>query len=152
MQQYIMNSMIGPLYIVEDHDAIIEISFENHHPDLPHSSNAIIEQCVNELTKYFNGSLKEFHVPIRLNGTNFRQSVWNALLSIPYGSTITYQDLANMIGNPKASRAVGNANHHNPIAIIVPCHRVIGRNGRLVGYAGGLEVNQNLLDLEKNAK
>ena len=104
----------------------------------------------SELDSYFKGSLRTFTVPIDYanNGTDFQRSVWNALRDIPYGSVVTYGDLAATIGNAKAARAVGLANNRNPLAIIVPCHRVIGANGRLVGYAGGLPFKRSLLDLE----
>lgn len=105
---------------------------------------------ISELDSYFSGSLREFTSPIDYanNGTAFQRRVWDALREIPYGSVETYGELAKRIGNPKAARAVGLANNRNPLAIIVPCHRVIGANGRLVGYAGGLAFKQSLLELE----
>ena len=98
---------------------------------------------------YFSKKRKSFDIPIKLEGTEFQKRVWDALIQIPYGKTCTYKDIAEKIGNPKACRAVGGANNKNPIMIIVPCHRVIGKNGDLVGYAGGIEVKQKLLDLEQ---
>lgn len=105
--------------------------------------------AVQQLRAYFSGELTEFDLPLDLRGTDFQVSVWKALLTIPYGETISYAELARRIGNPKAVRAVGAANGKNPIPIIVPCHRVIGSNGTLTGYAGGLHVKQALLSLER---
>ena len=104
----------------------------------------------SELDSYFRGELHSFTVPIDFanNGTDFQRGVWNALMDIPYGSVVTYGELAEKIGNAKAARAVGLANNRNPLAIVVPCHRVIGANGRLVGYAGGLSFKRSLLELE----
>ncbi|MEE9168363.1 MAG: methylated-DNA--[protein]-cysteine S-methyltransferase, partial [bacterium] len=97
---------------------------------------------------YFRGKRMTFSVPIRFDGTDFQNKVWHALTEIPYGQTVTYKEVAEKIGNPKAVRAVGNANNRNPIAIVVPCHRVIGADGKLVGYGGGLEMKEKLLKLE----
>ncbi len=102
-----------------------------------------------QLTEYFLGKRKSFTFPIEMQGTDFQKRVWQALYDIPYGETRSYQEIAIAIGNPKACRAVGMANNKNPIAIVVPCHRVIGANGSLVGYAGGLLMKTALLELEK---
>jgi len=104
--------------------------------------------CIEELKAYFAGKLREFTVPFKPKGTDFRKRVWTALMTIPYGQTISYKELAVRIGQPNASRAVGGANNHNPISIIVPCHRVIGANGALVGYGGGLDIKEFLLKHE----
>jgi len=118
--------------------------------ELAGSSDAdVVLLCVQELDAYFAGQLREFTVPIKAEGTEFRVQVWQALLDIPYGQTMSYKQLAENIGNPKAVRAVGGANHHNPISIIIPCHRVIGAGGGLTGYGGGLENKEVLLALEK---
>ena len=108
------------------------------------------ETVVSDLDAYFDGNLRQFNCSFnfKVNGTSFQHSVWNALCEIPYGTTVTYSELANSIGNPKAQRAVGLANNRNPLAIFVPCHRVIGANGSLVGYAGGLPFKKALLHLE----
>lgn len=106
-------------------------------------------QAQAELEEYFAGRRKVFSVPLSLQGTAFQLQVWNALRQIPYGETLSYSDIATVIGNPKACRAVGMANNRNPVMIIVPCHRVIGKNGSLVGYGGGLDVKKKLLALEK---
>lgn len=109
----------------------------------------LLKECESELKAYFDGRLKKFSVPVSLHGTEFQKKVWHTLQQIPYGETRSYGEIAECIGSPKACRAVGSANNHNPVAIIVPCHRVIGANGKLVGYAGGLDVKKYLLDLEK---
>ena len=106
-------------------------------------------ECVRQLDKYFAGKLRKFSLDLAPQGTLFQRVVWDALLQIPYGETRSYQDIAYAIGNPKAVRAVGNSNSRNPIAIIIPCHRVIGANGKLTGYAGGLAYKRALLDLEQ---
>ena len=102
--------------------------------------------------EYLDGKRKEFDFPYKMIGTEFQKKVWHALTKIPYGETRTYKEIATAVGNPKASRAVGMANNRNPIFIVVPCHRVIGANGKLVGYAGGLDMKDALLSLEKSHK
>lgn len=102
-----------------------------------------------EVMEYLNGERKTFDIKYEINGTEFQKKVWKELVKIPYGETRTYKEMAVAVGNPKASRAVGMANNKNPIAIIVPCHRVIGSDGKLVGYAGGLDMKSTLLTLEK---
>ncbi|CAA6799642.1 MAG: Methylated-DNA--protein-cysteine methyltransferase (EC [uncultured Sulfurovum sp.] len=109
----------------------------------------VLKQTAKELDVYFKGELKTFTVPLLFVGTPFQKSVWEALLTIPYGETSNYKKQAKMIGNEKAVRAVANANGANAISIIVPCHRIIGSDGTLTGYAGGLEMKQRLLELEK---
>jgi methylated-DNA-[protein]-cysteine S-methyltransferase len=108
---------------------------------------AVIE-AFSQLEEYFSGSRKEFTVQLAPAGTPFMQSVWSALCQIPYGKTVAYKDIAEAVGSPKACRAVGMANNKNPIAIFIPCHRVIGTGGKLVGYAGGVDVKHKLLILE----
>lgn len=112
----------------------------------------LLKDAEKQLEEYFCGKRKKFNLPLKQEGTEFMQSVWKALETIPYGETRSYKQIAEMIGNPKAVRAVGMANHKNNIPIIIPCHRVIGNNGKLVGYALGLEMKQWLLDLEKENK
>jgi methylated-DNA-[protein]-cysteine S-methyltransferase len=107
------------------------------------------QSVVDQLDAYFDGDLTEFTVDLRLDGTEFQRRVWAGLLEIPYGETISYGELATRIGQPTASRAVGLANGRNPVGIIVPCHRVIGANGSLTGYGGGLDRKRTLLDLER---
>ncbi len=112
----------------------------------------LTERVYEQLCEYIAGKRKSFDVPYKLNGTEFQKKVWQALCTIPYGETCTYKDIALAVGNGKASRAVGLANNKNPITVIVPCHRVIGSSGKLVGYAGGLEMKQFLLHMEHKNK
>jgi len=108
----------------------------------------LIKKTAEQLEEYFNGKRKTFNIPLVLNGTEFQVKVWKALQTIKFGKTCNYGEIAAIIGNPKASRAVGMANNRNPISIIIPCHRVIGCDGSLTGYAGGLELKKKLLNLE----
>ncbi|KQA27238.1 cysteine methyltransferase [Vibrio metoecus] len=110
---------------------------------------SILNNAIQQLDEYFSGQRTQFELPLAANGTAFQQSVWHALCKIPYGESWSYQQLAEAIGNPKAVRAVGLANGKNPISIIVPCHRVVGKSGKLTGYAGGLERKAFLLELEQ---
>jgi methylated-DNA-[protein]-cysteine S-methyltransferase len=114
-----------------------------------HLETPLLQKTALQLEEYLRGERREFDIPLAPEGTSFQQQVWKALLDIPYGETRSYKDIAVAVGNPKAMRAVGMANHHNPISFIIPCHRVIGANGSLVGYGGGLELKKKLLDLEK---
>ncbi|WP_457552714.1 methylated-DNA--[protein]-cysteine S-methyltransferase [Desulfobacula sp.] len=108
--------------------------------------------AIDQLEAYFKGKLIKFDLELNAKGTAFQKTVWQELVKIPYGETISYGQLAKSIGNPNASRAVGMANGKNPISIIIPCHRVIGKNGSLTGFGGGLDVKKKLLDLEKRIK
>jgi methylated-DNA-[protein]-cysteine S-methyltransferase len=112
------------------------------------NANTWMNQAANELHAYFAGNLRVFSVPLDMQGTEFQLSVWNHLLKIPYGETRSYAQVAEAVGRPKAVRAVGAANGSNPVAIIVPCHRVIGSSGKLTGYGGGLPLKKRLLELE----
>lgn len=111
-------------------------------------SHPLLKEADRQLKLYFAGGLQQFELPIQMYGTPFQQKVWAALQQIPYGETRTYKDIAVMLGQPGAMRAVGGANNRNPVSIIVPCHRVIGASGQLVGYGGGLPIKMALLDLE----
>jgi len=113
------------------------------------NSNEVIKKMKQELTDYFDGKTIDFKTPIRLIGSEFQKSVWKALQTVPYGKTASYKDIAIKINNEKSSRAVGNANNKNKLLIVVPCHRIIGSNSKLVGFRLGLEAKQYLLDLEK---
>lgn len=115
----------------------------------PEEATPVLEAAVDQLEAYFAGTLKDFDLPLAATGTEFQHKVWNELRRIPYGETVSYLDVAERIGDRKAVRAVGLANGRNPIAIVVPCHRVIGANGRLTGYAGGLWRKERLLSLER---
>ncbi len=112
-------------------------------------SSPVLRSAAEQLQEYFAGRRSEFDLPLRMDGTEFQRRVWSELLNIPFGQTISYGELARRVGNPAAARAVGLANGRNPISIVVPCHRVIGSSGRLVGYGGGLDRKKFLLDLER---
>ncbi|WP_415903245.1 methylated-DNA--[protein]-cysteine S-methyltransferase [Neptuniibacter sp. QD29_5] len=149
MYAAIMNTALGSLLIKANNSAITSIHFLKDNETVPELlGNALTNQCVSELSEYFAGKRVRFDVPLAPNGTKFQQSVWNALNDIPYGKTCSYGDVAKKIGKPKAARAIGMANNRNPIPIIIPCHRVLGSNGNLTGYAGGLENKSYLLNLE----
>jgi methylated-DNA-[protein]-cysteine S-methyltransferase len=138
------------LYIAEDDGAICHVLFtmDKMKGGFEKKETPLIKKAAKQLDEFFNGKRKVFELPLVLYGTDFQVKVYKALQKIPYGKTCSYGEIAAKIGNPKASRAVGLANNRNPIAIIVPCHRVIGHNKKLVGYAGGLEIKEKLLDLE----
>jgi methylated-DNA-[protein]-cysteine S-methyltransferase len=146
-------SPVGPLLLAGDSSALRRVSFESSkrspilQADWKQNRSAFTE-VIRQLQDYFRGELKEFNVPLAMEGTEFQLRVWNELRAIPYGETISYAQLAERIGNPQAVRAVGLANGSNPIPIIVPCHRVIGSDGSLTGFGGGLSTKKKLLDLE----
>lgn len=134
--------IIGVDFVDGDKLQLDEINNENE--------KVIINKCKSQLEEYFNGQRKKFDLEIKfVNVTEFQKNVWNELCKINYGDTVSYKEIAERIGNPKACRAVGGANNKNPIAIIVPCHRVIGKNGTMVGYANGIDKKAFLLSLEK---
>ena len=138
--------------IVEKNEKIIEIRYENEKEEVLEKNTKILEKAVQELEEYFKGKRKEFDIPLNPKGTEFMKKVWKELQKIPYGKTTSYGKIAEKIGNPKASRAVGMANHNNPIPIIIPCHRVIGKNNKMVGYALGIDKKEYLLNLELKVK
>ena len=148
-------SPIGKLKLVASDEGLVAILWENDRPrrvrlaDLvENSAHPMLLRTEKELNEYFSHKRKAFTVPLDMRGTYFQKQVWEALLHIPFGETRTYGQLANQLGNRKATRAVGAANGRNPIAIIVPCHRVIGFSGKLTGFAGGLDAKDHLLKLE----
>lgn len=139
--------------IAERDGKIVRVSLGgNEIPEGENKQTRLLVQAAEQLDEYFTGKRKEFDLPLAAEGTLFQKRVWNALCTIPYGETRSYKDIAIQIGNAKACRAVGMANHNNPIGIIVPCHRVVGADGKLVGYAGGLDRKQLLLELERKYK
>jgi len=155
MQLYydILPSPIGDLLIIAQEYALREIVFQPK--EQAHTINSewihgseLVEQTKNELKAYFVGQLKQFSVNVNPHGTPFQKQIWKEVLAIPYGQVCSYQDVANNINNSAACRAVGRANSQNSIPIIIPCHRVIGKSGKLTGYAGGLNRKQILLELE----
>lgn len=149
MHERLIDSPVGLLTLRAEDGALTAILFGDQRTGLP-GSDQVLDQAEAELKEYFAGERKKFTVPVRLTGTEFQKKVWAALEEIPYGGTATYGEIAARIGSPKACRAVGTANHHNPVPIIVPCHRVIGAGGSLTGYGGGLEVKAYLLTLERH--
>lgn len=147
-------SPIGKLLLVASERGLSQIWFEGHGQKAAlgvslREDLAALRKVVHQLRAYFAGELESFDLDLAPEGTPFQQKVWSELLKIPYGETISYGELARRIGNPSASRAVGLANGSNPIPIIIPCHRVIGSNGKLTGYGGGLPIKEKLLALEK---
>ena len=142
------DSPFGPMLLQSDGEAITALDF-GESTDAVYRDFPIFDQAKEELDQYFAGTRKIFAVPTKTSGTPFQTQVWEALKEIPYGQTRCYEDIAIQIGNPKASRAIGMANNRNPISIIIPCHRVIGKDGSLVGYGGGLDTKIALLDLEQ---
>ncbi|MCX4814925.1 methylated-DNA--[protein]-cysteine S-methyltransferase [Streptomyces sp. NBC_01239] len=153
----LIDSPYGPLTLVADDDGALcglYMVDQRHRPpeeNFGSPDDTPFAEPKAQLLAYFAGELKEFTLQLRLHGTPFQQRVWDQLCRIPYGETRSYGDLADALGNPGASRAVGLANGKNPIGIIVPCHRVVGANGSLTGYGGGLERKQRLLDFESGA-
>jgi len=150
----VMPSPAGPLLVAATETGLRCVQF--HRGQLPKAasdelwveSRAQVQDYEQQINSYFRGELREFTCKLDLAGTSFQKECWQALLRIPYGETRTYADIAREIGRPRAFRAVGQANHDNPIAIIVPCHRVLGANGTLTGYGGGLSTKEKLLRLE----
>lgn len=151
MYAYIYQSPVGPLLLAEENGAVTRVCFYNNQllESYELQKTPLLEKTFVQLQEYFAGKRKSFDLPLAPCGTEFQQQVWQALLTIPYGETASYKKIAEKIDSPQACRAVGMANNKNPIAIIIPCHRVIGANQKLVGYAGGLQIKDYLLNLEK---
>lgn len=155
-QHTVIDSPYGPLTLVATDGTLsnLYMTDQRHRPaqeTFGVRDDRPFGEAIDQLEAYFAAELKEFTLELRLHGTPFQRSVWEQLLRIPYGETRSYGDLAAALGNPGASRAVGLANGKNPVSIIVPCHRVVGSNGSLTGYGGGLERKQRLLDFEQGA-
>jgi methylated-DNA-[protein]-cysteine S-methyltransferase len=154
-----MKSPVGKLLLVADEEGLLEVAFaEGRTAPVVDSSwidggtcdGALLREPVRQIDAFFAGDLRDFDLPLKPRGTPFQQRVWKLLCEIPFGETISYGELARRAGNPAASRAVGLANGSNPIAIVIPCHRVIGSNGKLTGYGGGLDNKRWLIDFERN--
>src|SRR5580698_3758905 len=164
-------SPVGPLFLAASVQGLVALEFDSRLPgqqtirpnprDLrvesksvrfeesrPEEATSELRSCVRELEEYFAGQRRTFSFPLDLRGTDFQVACWRALLAIPYGETRSYGDIARAVGQPKGFRAVGMANNRNPIAIVVPCHRVIASDGTLCGYGGGLDIKRKLLELE----
>lgn len=152
-----IDSPVGRLRLIAAPDALVGIWFEHGRDaargaaDLARGCNAILERTRAQLGEYFAGTRREFDLPLAPRGTDFQRRVWNRLTGIAYGDTTTYGALAAALGNAKGSRAVGLANGSNPIPIVIPCHRVIGADGSLTGFGGGLAIKAKLLELERGA-
>ncbi|MEJ2898588.1 methylated-DNA--[protein]-cysteine S-methyltransferase [Acinetobacter sp. NS-4] len=152
-----MASPVGTLKLVANDTALVAVLWENENPKrlrlaelIEQVNHPILLETQKQLNEYFAGKRQQFDLPLDFEGTEFQQKVWQALLTIPFGQTRSYRDIAQQVGNVKAVRAVGAANGKNPISIIAPCHRVVGANGKLVGFAGGLENKEILLKLESS--
>lgn len=154
MQIRIIDSPVGKLRLVAEDGFLTELRFGGEPAVIGEDvqENGVLDEAEQQLGEYFRGERKRFDLPIRMKGTPFQMETWKALKNIPYGATVAYGEIARQIGRPRACRAVGMANHANPIAIIVPCHRVIGQDGRLTGYGGGLDIKRRLLELEQKWK
>jgi methylated-DNA-[protein]-cysteine S-methyltransferase len=146
-----VDSPLGPLLLTGDGEGLTGLYTDQHGrlpTDLGHRADEEFAQARTQLEEYFAGRRTDFDLPINVAGTAFQQAVWQALRRIRYGTTMSYREVAEEIGNPKAVRAVGSANSRNPLSIIVPCHRVVGSDGKLIGYAGGFSAKRWLLDHE----
>jgi len=154
LQPYVLRfctylSPVGTLVIGEDDAGITLIEFSDETTEYPVPENSrYLESAAEQLREYFAGNRKEFDLPLSLHGTDFQKLVWDALRQIPYGSYASYQNIAIAVGNRNSTRAVGMANNRNPVVIVIPCHRVIGKDGSLTGYGGGLDKKKYLLNLE----
>jgi len=150
------SSPVGPLFLAASGRGLVRLEFESRVQKMNatairlQESASVLAPYLRQLNEYFAGERREFSVPLDLRGTEFQKACWHALLEIPYGETRSYRDIAQAIGNPDACRAVGMSNNRNPVAIIVPCHRVIASSGSLCGYGGGLELKRTLLALEES--
>lgn len=151
---YYYNSYLGKIGIAEENNKITDVFFENDKLEGKYIINEtdVLRQAALQLEEYFQGKRKTFSLDLAPEGTDFMKKVWKELSNIPYGQTVCYKDIAIAIGNEKACRAVGMANNRNPIPIFIPCHRVIGKNGALVGYSSGVDIKVKLLELESSYK
>lgn len=148
MNRIVFDTPVGPLGLEEEDGRLTRLYLPNQPAERLGDEVPVLARGRAELLEYFRGERREFTVPLDPRGTPFRQRVWAALAAVPYGETVTYGELARRAGSPGAVRAVGQANHFNPLPIFLPCHRVVGADGSLTGYAGGLDMKRFLLDLE----
>lgn len=149
---FFYDTPVGKLCIGEEDDSITRVTWSKVPQEYIQEETELILNCKIQLEEYFAGNRKQFDLPLAPKGTDFQKRVWKALTDIPYGETRTYGEIAAAVGSPKAARAVGMANNKNPIGIIIPCHRVVGADGKLVGYAGGMEKKEWLLNLEQEKR
>lgn len=149
--QLAFSSPLGQITIQETEGKISAVSFHRPANGLQ-KETPLLKEAARQLEEYFAGTRRTFNLPLHIQGTPFQQKVWQALLTIPYGETRSYKQIAQQAGCPQGCRAVGMANNKNKIGIVIPCHRVIGSNGALIGYAGGLDIKQALLELEQTHK
>jgi methylated-DNA-[protein]-cysteine S-methyltransferase len=149
MQYAVMESPMGPLTVASTEKGIASIHFGNSLPTGIAPDPSANQETVEQLTEYFQGKRTQFELRLDVEGTEFQKAVWNELQRIPYGETRSYGEIAKAVGKPGAARAVGMANHDNPLAVVIPCHRVVGRDGSLTGYAGGLHLKAQLLSIER---
>ena len=150
VHHYTYETVLGDVTFVEEDGALLAISMKFCQEGIEQET-PIIKEAFRQISEYLKGERKVFDLPLRMKGTDFQKRVWTALLDIPYGETRSYRQIAVAIDNPKGMRAVGMANNRNPLLIVVPCHRVIGANGSLVGYGEGLEMKEFLLRLESSS-
>lgn len=146
---FIYPTPMGRITLASDGSFLTQLAFGAVELAGTHTPTTLTNEAANQVQEYLAGKRREFDLPLDLQGTAFQQDVWSALQRIPYGETRSYQQVAQMLGKPQAMRAVGGANNKNPLPIIIPCHRVIGANGDLVGYVAGLKIKKFLLDLEQ---
>jgi methylated-DNA-[protein]-cysteine S-methyltransferase len=152
MRYAVIDTPLGLLTLASTDRGLAEVRFGMSVPADGHVDATVNAEAIRQLREYFRGLRTRFDLPIDLLGTPFQRAVWDELLQIPYGETRSYGDIARRLNKPGASRAVGMANHNNPIAIVVPCHRVIGQDGSLTGYAGGTHLKQKLLSIEQQGR
>lgn len=148
MEKTLLQTPLGNLLIEGDENGLTSLSIISDEIKITHTNQKTLEDAIIQLQEYFEGKRKQFTIRLNPQGTNFQKKVWQKLLEIPFGTTINYQQLSNQLGDSKATRAVANANSKNPLWIIIPCHRVIGSDGSLTGYAGGLWRKKWLLEHE----
>ena len=152
MSIFFYDTDIGKIGIEEKDGFIVKVHFSSNtsFKDEEIKETDVIKKAYVELNNYLKGDIKEFTIPLKVDGTEFMQEVWGGLLRIPYGDTLSYKELGEKIGRPKAARAIGLAYNKNPIPIFIPCHRIVGSNGNLTGYLGGINIKKKLLEIEKN--
>lgn len=144
------SSPIGMVEITSDEEHILELEFVENSSEQSQQLPSILRDALKQIDEYFKGTRKAFDLNLKVQGTEFQQTVWNQLRKVPFGTTSSYGEIAKAVGNPKGCRAVGGANNKNRIAIVIPCHRIVGADGSMTGYAGGLWRKEWLLNHEKN--